>query len=262
MFRCHMAASPQLEFSESDVAESGEEAEVPQTPQRKNKRKEAPDSDQKLPKAKASPKRKSGAVKVGNQRHKPSNKKGTKQCKSCGKTLDHSCFALNQLNCQKCKKAIDVLYKKAKAQNKKDWFLETKQSPTKLRALLNAYFAALDEAKKLGKTKATFCLVQYTETVAAESATRSIDKGRMMWEDQAIGYWMSFEGGYSKKMAQDKWEEMKEDMKTDDTVISDQKGPKHSRLRLRVHTDDEVNFEDAYIRRKYLGSCRWVYVGL
>ena len=64
-----MAASPQLEFSESDVAESGEEAEVPQTPQRKNKRKEAPDSDQKLPKAKASPKRKSGAVKVGNQRH-------------------------------------------------------------------------------------------------------------------------------------------------------------------------------------------------
>ena len=57
---------------------------MPQTPQRKNKRKEAPDSDQKLPKAKASPKRKSGAVKVGNQRHKPSNKKGTKQCKSCG----------------------------------------------------------------------------------------------------------------------------------------------------------------------------------
>ena len=29
VFRCHLAASPQLEFSESDVAESGEEAGAP-----------------------------------------------------------------------------------------------------------------------------------------------------------------------------------------------------------------------------------------
>ena len=133
-------------------------------------------------------------------------------------------------------------------------FLETKQSPTKLKALLLSYFAALEESKKLGRSKATFNLVEYIETVSAESSTRAIDKGRMMWEDQAIGYWMSSDGGgFSKKMAQDKWEEMKEAMKNDSTVISDQQGPVHSRLRLRVHTGDEVNFEDAYIRRKCIG---------
>ena len=96
-----MADSP-LDFSNSDVAELV--APIAETPPRKGKRKDAVDSDKKMAKAKPSPKRKTSAVKAGNQRHKPSSKKSSQQCRSCGKVSDHTCFAVNQLNASSARK--------------------------------------------------------------------------------------------------------------------------------------------------------------
>ena len=240
----------ELDFSDSDVAgASGDDApstSAPATPKRTKALPKSSGSKTKQPRR--SPKKRA-------DRHKAAvTKKGWRVCKACMKNLETSLFAINQNNCMQCKRFLDVLSRKARAQNKMDWFNEVGQSPQKLKALVNAYGAAVEDAKKAGNRKANFNLVQYIEEVRASSAVGSINRGKMMWMDQALNYWCSVEGGaYTKQAATAKWEQLVADIGVAEDVITDELGPPHSKLRIRTATDDEVNFEDSYERSKHLG---------
>ena len=61
-------------------------------------------------KPKKSPAKTSRAGRHGNRTHK-----GQQQCRACQRWLEACKFALNQTNCQECKKALDVISKKGKA---------------------------------------------------------------------------------------------------------------------------------------------------
>ena len=68
---------------------------------------------------------------------------------------------------------------------------------------------------------------------------------------EAILYWTSIPGGQlTQDEAQTKWDQMVANKDKDETLW-DLKGPKEKyRLRLRIHTADHVDFENAAIRSK------------
>ncbi|CAE7832485.1 unnamed protein product [Symbiodinium sp. CCMP2592] len=248
---------------ESEAEESREPIETPKK-DRGSKRRAEPSSDKKS-KASTTPKDKRGRSKTrsgkpakrdsrGTGRHekRQTKEKGKKHCKSCGKSLPLSSFAINQSNCLDCKKCLDVLSKKCRACGKSAWLAEVKQCPKRLKALINAYRAAVVEAKSKGQKTATFSVITYIETTKASSAVESVARGTMMWQDQAVEHFQTPAGGsLSKAAAEAKWKSMSDSAEADGT-ITDTLGPKQAPLRLRIHIGDDVNFVNKYSRSKPL----------
>ena len=253
-----LSASEDLD---SDVESEASEP-VPQTPRQSKKRSLEPDSSEK---SKASPKSRSKA-KQAKSKASPKKRAGRhltagcvagkqRQCRSCQKQLDVSQFALNQANCVRCKRALDCIAKKARATGKKDWFKRTKSDPKRCKQMVNSYQKSVEEAEKEGR-KNTWSIATYLHSVKATSKTRSVEAGKMMWEEEAIQYWESVPGGsMSRAAAKSKWDNMKENIEADN-LITDTEGPKQAPLRIRIHTGDLVNFEGTYSRSKRLG-CMW-----
>lgn len=189
----------------------------------------------------------------GGRRHKPDmGKKGTRACKACQKTLALTLFALNQVVCMSCKQALDVVSKKAKAQNKVEWFAQVKADPKALKHLVNNYKNAVQEAEKTGVKRNFWNLAIYMEEVRASSETVGTDRGQLMWRDQAIEFWMSTDGGsMAKYEAEAKWNYEAANYQTLGTA-TDQKGPERAPLRLRVHTADLIDQVKRVAREKIL----------
>ena len=179
--------------------------------------------------------------------------KSKRTCRACKRVQDISEFAANQANCMECKRSLDVIAKKARKAGKQEWFLRVKADGGKLTQMVSSYNKAVAEANKAGNKKAAWSVVNYMEEVKASSKVRNVDKGKMMWEDQAIEFWQTAAGGsYSKMAARSKWDAMVENKEADGT-ITDQDGPKWRPLRLRIHVGDDVNFENSFGRSKPLG---------
>ena len=90
---------------------------------------------------------------AGGARRTSRPEKGKKDCRACGRRLELAQFQINQLNCTDCKKALDVISKKAREQNKKEWLAQQKSCPKKLKKMLLNYFAAVNAAKELAEAK-------------------------------------------------------------------------------------------------------------
>ena len=164
------------------------------TPEKKGKTVDAEKvTPTKTPNPKAKVGKDAGTV-IGGKRHGRRVEKGKKICRSCGRTLCNTAFQINQCNCSDCKKALDVISKKAVSQGKKAWFATQKADPKKLRRMLLNYFAAVSEAEASGNKRATWNLAAYKESIEAETRAEMIDRGAMLWKGAAILFWMSVEG--------------------------------------------------------------------
>ena len=210
----------------SDIeADDVSESEQQDTPTKTTSQKEPDSADSKL-----------------KGRHKAeASKKGTKTCRACQKNRPLSDFALNQTVDKDCKKALDVIAKKARQQGKVEWFKGVKTDPKKLRSLVTSYRQASQEAEKAGQKKSTWNLAEYIEEVRASSETVGTSRGKMMWQEQAIEFWRSTDGGsHTKQEAVSKWEEL---VATYEAlgIPHDQKDPAKASLRLRIHTQDLVD---------------------
>ena len=65
---------------------------------------------------------------------------------------------------------------------------------------------------------ATFSVVTYIETTKASSTVKSIDRGTMMWADQAVEFFQTLTGGsLSKAAAEAKWKSISDSAKADGT---------------------------------------------
>ena len=239
-----------------DNGSASDNEPVEQTPPRKGKKRDL-DLEKSGQKPPAPPRTKGGKAspkKPGSRvgRHAVAKTaKGKQKCRACQKVLDANMFSINQVNCGKCKKALDVLSKKAKAQNKVSWFKKVKSDPARLKALVNAYSAAVEDAKKAGNKKTTFCISTFIESQKASSKVRSNELGQLMWEDQAIEFFQTTAGGsLTKAKAKIEWDSRVANV--DDDTLTDQKGPQHSALRIWVKTGDMVSFENTYGRSKHL----------
>ena len=263
------AAGPQVAMAGDDVSFSGSEneasgseaeasapePEVIQTPPKKKKDKKKCKSPRSSKKEAAPGKTASAKQKGRENRHRPSNGKHKRTCKSCGKTLDASAFAVNQSNCERCKKGLDVIAKKARSQGKTQWLSNQKACPKKLQSMLSNYHAACDDAQRSGSKKATWTIAAYEESIRATSGTKFIDEGELMWQDQAIQFFQTPAGkNLTQAQAKSKWEAMIAAM--DEHTVHDKEGPPHAPLRLRVHVADKVNFASSYKRDKCL-ACSW-----
>ena len=227
---------------DSDGPESG-----PMVTPKKAKSKAAP-----KPSPSSSSKKVKPAKTAGGARHTSRPEKGKKDCRACGRRLELAHFQINQLNCTDCKKALDVISKKAREQNKKEWLAQQKSCPKKLKKMLLNYFAAVNAAKSLGNRRTTWSIASYMKSLECESVSRTTERGVMMWKQQALAYWESLAGGsLSSELAEAKWAEL---VATIDEHIHDQKGPTKAPLRFRVRTEDIVNLSSAYMKRKCLGS--------
>ena len=221
------------------------------SPQHKRKksrgRSREPQSDKKQPNAR--PKRA--------DRHKAEAKAATKggkrACRACGKMKDVGDYAVNQSVCFDCKKALDVIAKKARAAGESEWFAACKADPVKLKRMLTSYCAAVSDAQKVGAKRTSWSVVSYIEEIKATSKVKNIDQGQLMWQDQAEEFWMTAAGGaLSKDAARAKWQKAVADMDADGTIW-DKEGPEKNPLRLRIKTGDAVNFENSLGRSKCLG---------
>ena len=237
----------------SDPGSGNEGSEPPVTPAKSKSSKSEPKSGAKpknpKPRSKASAKKRSGRHKAG-----PTSKSKLKQCRACQKWLEAAMYALNQSNCIDCKKGLDVISKKCRKAGKLKWFKSVKQDPGRLKQMMTSYKAAVQEASKTGSKRAVWSLSSFVETVKASSKTRTTDEGRLMWQEEALLFWQSVQGGcLSKSASQSLWDSMKETAEEDGT-ITDMGGPKQAPFRMRVKTGDLVNFEGTYGRSKHFGS--------
>ena len=184
-------------------------------------------------------------------RHKPGAKKGAKWCVGCRKYLKLDQFAGNQRFCLDDKRKLDAIYKQARSQGETKWFSDMKGDPAKVHAMLTSYGTAQQEAHKVGQKHCKWHILVFKEVTTAGSGVDNIAKGKMMWERQAIEWWKSTEGGNltedEAKMRWDEWCHNKAQM----CLLHDYKSPNEKKpLRLRIPTDDEVNFKTVWMRAK------------
>ncbi|CAE7040338.1 unnamed protein product [Symbiodinium sp. CCMP2592] len=211
--------------------EEGADAPAPAVP-------EAAPEDDTSKKPKPAPKKSSQP-----SRHKAGNSKGTRVCAACGQKKPESEFALNQRVDMSCKRFLDNIYKQAKAQGPQalEWFAETKADPAKCKKMIESYGAAYKTWCSTGKQgKVKWSLVQYKETLEAETGVQLSENQQLMWERQAVLFSQSIAGGaYTEEEAQAKWDSLSAKVK-EGTVISDLKGPAKKPLRIAITREDMV----------------------
>ena len=187
-------------------------------------------------------------------RHKGGNSKNYRVCKACGVKKPESEFSLNQAVDMSCKCALDNIFKQAKAQGPQavQFVQETKADPVKCKKMLDSYNAAYKawcNGQKAGKIK--WSMMEYKESVEAESGVRLSENQQMMWERQALVFWQSVDGGaHTEEEAQSKWDKLAARV-GDADVISDHKGPSKKPLRLAIIREDMVyNYSQLAKKRK------------
>ena len=149
------------------------------------------------------------APKAAANRHKARRVgKGFKCCRACGQNKPEQEFAVNQVVDVWCKKALDNISRMARNQgaDAEEFFKESRADPAKCKKMLESYGKAY-KAWSSGKTsKINWSIIQYKERLKAESGTTLSGNSQMMWEKQAVKFWMSVDGGaLSEDEADAKW---------------------------------------------------------
>ena len=112
-----------------------------------------------------------------------------------------------------CKKYLYSIAKQSRAQGPEAvaWYQQTRNDPVKCRKMIESYKAAYKTWVANGKEgKLKWSVVQYRESLSAESGTRASENQQMMWEKQAIKCWQSADGGcYTEEEAEQKWKPWK-----------------------------------------------------
>ena len=188
-------------------------------------------------------------------RHKTGSKdtKNLRLCKACQQKKPEADFAVNQAVDMECKKYLYSIAKQSRAQGPEAvaWYQQTRNDPVKCRKMIESYKAAYKTWVANGKQgKLKWSVVQYRESLSAESGTRTSENQQMMWEKQAIKFWQSVDGGcYTEEEAEQKWKTMEALSKTGE-VLSDKKGPEKKPLRLAITREDMVyNYNDVSKKR-------------
>ncbi len=167
--------------------------------------------------------------------------KGAKvKCKLCMRLLPIADFPVNSPYCLADKRAVDNLHHQAKVQGMGPWFQEVRNKEGELRKLVQKYSEVCPPAAA-GKHRGKMDMVKYVEEFKAQSEVRYMGVGVMMYKERFVEFAQTFRnplGKMSKEEAEAQWEQWK----STPEHVRDESGPKHSTLRLRVRTDDEVSF--------------------
>ena len=113
---------------------------------------------------------------------------------------------------------MDSVWKQASAQGELEWYKLTRLSDRKMKQVVN-----LQETNKRGGK--TFLVCSFREFHKAEQAVDFVEKGKMMWEREAIEFWMSTAGGnLDLDSAQLRWDDMSAHWK-ERRIPQDMRGP-------------------------------------
>ena len=168
--------------------------------------------------------------------------KGFRCCRACGQTKPEGEFALNQVVDTWCKKALDNIGRMARAQGPDalEFFKDAKADPAKCKKMLDSYGKAYKNWTAGKTSKLVWSIVQYKERAKAESGVMLSGNSQLMWERQAIKFWMSVDGGaLSETEAEAKWSALAARVGEPD-VIYDKNGPTRKPLRVAVLREDMV----------------------
>ena len=188
----------------------------------------------------------------GGGRHAKRPGKGLRYCEACGKNKPEVDFAVNQKVDMTCKRYTDNISKQARMAGDaamQKWNA-IKADPKKLQQVIEAYSKAYRLWTQGGKDKkgVQWCLVTYIEETEASTGVDYVGEKVMMWEKQAIQFWMSVDGGcYTEEESIAKWAKLVSDK---DDHITDQKGPPRKRLRFAIKTRDMVNDVNSFKKRR------------
>ncbi len=174
---------------------------------------------------------------------------GRQKCKACLKSLPWEAFAFNSPYCRADKQAIDNLAYQAKVQDELKWWTETRADDAQLRRALSKYHEQCPRVPNL-RRRSVFLIAQYREEYRAGTSVAHRAKGIMMHKARYLRYATSSADSsrppLSLKDAELQWTAWENDA----NHIRDQSGPPEDPLRLRVHVDDEVNFDSTVSHSK------------
>ena len=185
---------------------------------------------------------------------KRKERKGMLWCAGCGENYPVEMFHLQQSLHKECKLFLDRIYGQCKTQGKLDWFQKERSTEKGTKAMLDYYRKLLSNCGELTKSP-KFAVAQYQEQHRYEQETAWTGHGTMMWERQAVEFWMTAAGGSrSAEEAQAKWDHWSANYK-DMKIIHDFLSPNPSKpLRLRVPTGDTVDFKNSSIDSKIVNK--------
>ena len=171
-------------------------------------------------------------------------RKGFKYCRGHGIAHPLAEFSTTSgNNCIPVKKIMDSVWKQASVQGELGWYKLMRLSDRKMKQVVE-YFNLQETTKRGGKT---FLVCSFREFHKAEQAVDFVEKGKMMWEREAIEFWMSTAGGnLDLDSAQLRWDDMSAHWK-ERRIPQDMRGPnpKKTKAAAGVHWyDDRLSEHD------------------
>jgi len=169
-------------------------------------------------------------------------RKGFLICIGCDELKPIEEFDLSQKVDKQCKKYLDRIAGQCRTQGKCQWFSQQRATNKGTKQMLDFYRKILAACVEDGG-KPKFVVAQYSEEHTTEQAVEYRGRGAMMWEGQAVDFWITpAGGGLSRDEAQAKWDTWSVNYKAME-IIHDFLSPNAAKpLRLRVPTSDEVVF--------------------
>lgn len=176
-------------------------------------------------------------------------RKGHLLCPGCDQLKPIEEFDLAHRVDRECRRYLDRISHQCRTQGKQAWFKEMRSTDKGTKSMLDFYrkvLAACNTDKGV-----RFSVAQYQEQSRTEQAIEFSGRGRMMWERQAVEWWMSTSGGgLSQDDAQARWDMWAANFKSME-IIHDYLSPNVSKpLRLRVPMADDVDFVNRAVDAK------------
>ncbi len=153
-----------------------------------------------------------GAPSAPARRWSKPQRTGKKRCRGCGKLLDEdeTNFPSNSVFCWPDKRALDVIAKQARAQSKTAWFSRVRADDVLVRRLLLAYKEKLPTAEEPSggkRTRSSFSLLEYIESLTAFSKAEVVVGYQMMWRGKYLDWAQSVDGGkLTEEEAHARWQ--------------------------------------------------------
>lgn len=172
------------------------------------------------------------------------------RCPGCDEEKPIEEFNLTQKVDRQCKKYLDRIYHQCKVQGKVEWFTSQRSTEKGTKAMLD-YYRKLLSACTLSTPK--FTVAQYMEQERSEQEVEYGGLGELMWEVEAIEFWMTTKGGaMSRDDAKHKWDSWAANY-TEWGILSDMQSPNPKfPLRLRIPTKDTIDFKSRVVDSKLI----------
>ena len=182
---------------------------------------------------------------------KRKERKGHLLCPGCDTLKPIEEFDLSHRVDRECRRYLDRISHQCRTQGKIAWFKEQRSTDKGTKSMLDFYRKVLAACNAEKGTR--FSIAQYQEQSRTEQAIEFAGRGKMMWERQAVEFWMTTAGGgLSQDDAQARWDMWAANFKTME-IINDYLSPNPSKpLRLRVPVSDDVDFVNRAVELKML----------